>query len=221
MHDSLLDLVPAALHGRSGGVLYSGRAAFEGRRHLYLLGLNPAGDPVAQAGQTIGGSIATARARQESRWSAYADESWRGKPAGTASLQPRVLHLLATIGLEPREVPASNVVFVRTRREAHLRQEKDSLLRSCWPVHAAVIGGLGVRVVACMGGTAGAWARDMLGAHALVDAWEESNDRRWTSTAHAGPGGVQVLTLAHPSVAAWNSEAANPAPLVAAALARA
>lgn len=37
MHDALLDLVPAALHGRSGGVLYSGRSAFERRRPLYLI----------------------------------------------------------------------------------------------------------------------------------------------------------------------------------------
>jgi uracil-DNA glycosylase len=84
-----------------------------------------------------------------------------------------------------------------------------------------VIESLGVRVVACMGGTAGSWAREMLGAHDLVESWSEANGRRWTSFTHAGPSGVQVVTLTHPSIAAWNSATADPSALVANALNRA
>lgn len=221
MYDQLLNLVPETLHARSGTVLYSGRSAFEGRRPVYLLGLNPGGDPQVQASETVASSIAQARSRVEAQWSAYADESWRGMRPGTATLQPRVLHLFESVGLEPRNVPASNVVFVRSRREAQIEEEKASLLRDCWPLHQAVIDGLGVRVVACMGRAAGSWAREMLGAHELVDTWMEKNQRRWMSTAHAAPSGLQVLTLTHPSIAAWSTAAANPAPLVIAALARA
>lgn len=220
MHDEILDLVPAAIRGRSGSVLYSGRSAFTGQRPLYLLGLNPGGNPADHVENTIGRSVDGARARLADDWSAYANESWRGRKPGTATLQPRVLHLLASVGLNPRQVPASNVVFVRSKREADLAQEKLALLQACWPMHEAVIGRLGVRVMVCMGGTAGAWVREMLGAHEQVDAWSEQNARGWTSTAHVGRSGVQVLTLPHPSIAKWNSLGADPSPLVAAALRR-
>ena len=220
MHDELLACVPAKLHDRSGGVFYSGRSAFRGHAPLYLLGLNPGGDPVAQASETIGRSIMAAKAREVDSWSAYVDESWRGRPAGTATLQPRVIHLLHSVGLDPRAVPASNVVFVRSKREASLAAEKAGLLSDCWPTHQAVIERLGVGVVACMGGTAGNWTREMLGANELVDSWTEDNGRRWTSCTHRGPAGVQVVTLTHPSIAAWNTAAADPSGLVNRALLR-
>ena len=35
-------------------------------------------------------------------------------------MQPRVLHMLASLGLDARAVPASNVVFVRSSTEAKL-----------------------------------------------------------------------------------------------------
>ncbi|WP_426029489.1 hypothetical protein [Caulobacter sp. DWP3-1-3b2] len=221
MLDDLLDLVPEDLRDRSGGVFYSGRSAFRGKRPLYLLGLNPGGDPIRQALETIDRTIKTAKARQADDWSAYADESWRGRAPGTATLQPRVLHLLSNVGLEPRAVPASNVVFVRSARESDLKREKADLLHACWPVHQAAIQALGVGVIACMGHTAGTWAREMLGAHDLVESWSEANGRRWMSCTHVGPSGVQVVTLTHPSIAAWNTAAADPSALVANALNRA
>ena len=221
MHDEFLKLVPAYLYERSGRVFYSGRSAFDGKRPLYLLGLNPGGDPVRQAEETISRSIVTAKARSEDDWSAYADESWRGRAPGTAPLQPRVLHLLKRVGHDARSVPASNVVFVRSSRESDLARDKSAWLRACWPVHDRVIRALGVAVVACMGGTAGAWAREMLSAHEPVERWSEDNDRRWTSCTHQAPSGIQVVTLTHPSVAAWNSHGADPSALVVAALRRA
>jgi|SRR6478672_6358470 len=219
MHGDLLELVPAELHAHSGGVLYSGRSAFRGPRPLYLLGLNPGGDPAAQGDETIGRSICIARTRSQSEGSAYADESWQDRAPGTATLQPRVLHLLRSLNLEPRSVPASNVVFVRSKREG-LLMRKAELLRDCWPLHEAVIRGLRVRVIACMGATAGAWTREMVGAHELVESWSEQNDRRWTSRTHIGRDGLQVVTLAHPSIAAWNTAAADPSHLVLSALGR-
>jgi uracil-DNA glycosylase len=83
---------------------------------------------------------------------------------GKWGMQPRMLHMLASLGLDPRAVPASNVVFVRSSTEAMLQGEKESLLRACWPVHQAVIDALGVRVVLCFGGIAGRWVREELGA---------------------------------------------------------
>lgn len=136
-------------------------------------------------------------------------------------MQPRVLHMMSALGLDPRRVPASNVVFVRSAREADLERDKSVLLASCWPVHRAVIEGLGVRTILCMGGTAGRWVRGELGAHELVGCFREDNLRRWTSEAHRNADGQYVVTLTHPSIAAWNNPKTDPTPLVKRVLAMA
>lgn len=157
LFDELLGIVDGRLHGRSGSVFYSGRTAFAEPAKIYVLGLNPGGNPVNQRDQTIARNIEALRRRDS--WSAYADESWRGKHPGSHGMQPRVLHLLQRLDLRPQRVPASNVVFVRSAREADLAREKAQLLPLCWRVHAEVIHRLGIRVVVCFGRTAGAWVR--------------------------------------------------------------
>lgn len=211
--DDFAALVPPALLGRSGSVFYSGRSAFVGRAKLYLLGLNPGGSPVAQADETIGLDLADWSALPE-RWSAYADESWMGMPPGTCGLQPRVLHLFNQLQIDPPDVPASNVVFVRSSTEAALAEEKRSLLAACWPVHERVITTLGVRVIVCLGTTAGAWVREAVGASSLVDELREQNNRGWRSQTHQNKEGLQVVTLTHPSRADWTNPASDPTPLV-------
>lgn len=214
--DELLGTVDESLFGRSGAVFYSGRLAFAAPAKLYMLGLNPGGNPQKQREQTIGRNIQSLRSRDS--WSAYADESWRKRPAGKHGMQPRVLHLLGRLGLRPQLVPASNVVFVRTAREADLASEKEQLLLLCWKVHAAVIERLGVRVVICFGRTAGSWVGEQMGAHEQVDELIEQNERRWSSHVHATPDGRRVVTLTHPSIADWTNPKTDPTPLVERAL---
>lgn len=129
-------------------------------------------------------------------------------------MQPRVLHLLSSLGFDPREVPASNVVFVRTPRESSLAEEKLALLEACWPVHQAVIEQLRISTLLCFGGTSGRWVRDVLGAHELVDTFTEENSRRWTSSAHMNSAGLCVITATHPSIANWRNPTADPTPLL-------
>lgn len=208
--EQFLKLVSPAITGQSGSVFYSGRSAFSAPSSVYLLGLNPGGDPVRQASETISRNISDALARPDSDWSAYLDESWNGRPPGAYKMQPRVRHLLTSLGLDARRIPASNVVFVRSGRERDLEGRKEALLTACWPVHEAVIDALGVRTVLCLGGTAGRWTRERLGAHHLVDEFEEDNARRWTSRAHRNADGKYVLTLTHPSIADWTTPSADP-----------
>lgn len=219
LHDRLLALVPSDLLERSGRVFYSGRAAFTQPAPLYLLGLNPGGNPIEQATETIGSCIANASSRP-AEWSAYVDDTWRGRTPGSRPLQRRVQHLLRQVGLDPRSVPAANVVFVRSRRESDLEAEKARLLQACWPVHHALIAAMGVRVIACLGGTAGRWVRERLGAGDLIDSFTESNDRHWKSQTHVTHEGLKVVTLTHPSIADWCSPATDPTVLVARALGR-
>jgi hypothetical protein len=207
------NLVDPTLHERSGKVFYSGRAAFSAPARLYLLGLNPGGSPVRQATETIGRNLRDWHSRP-ARWSDYLDESWAGREPGTYGMAPRIRHLFERLTLDPREVPASNVVFVRSAREADLTAEKDVLLDKCWRVHAAVIEALGVSTVICLGGTAGHWVRSMTGAESKAGECVEENERRWKSEAHVSRNGMAVVTLTHPSIADWRNPAADPTPLV-------
>ncbi len=216
MLDHLLGLVDPSLLSRSGRIFYSGRRAFAGPCDLYILGLNPGGDPTDGLHDTVAQNIADAKARATEDWSAYRDEAWEGRAAGGYGMQPRVLHLLARLGRDPAQVPASNVIFVRTARERGLSKlEKQSLLRTCWPVHQAVIEGLGVRTILCLGGTAGRWVRRATGADQEIDRFREANGRGWVSVAHRNAAGLAVVSLSHPSIADWRVTTTDPTPLVA------
>lgn len=215
-YDELLDMVPRSLRSRSGRVIHSGREAFTAPRPLYVLAFNP-GEPHKGEGETIEASIEKAR-KQTQPWSVYAE----GYPLVTRKpFHERVRHLLTSLDCDPCTVPASNIVFVRSRSESDLALEKDVLLRACWPFHAAVIKQLQVRVVLCMGGTAGKWVRTQLGATEEVETVKETNARKWRSRVHKTNDGLQVVTLTHPSRADWTAPATDPSKLVRRVLASA
>jgi hypothetical protein len=112
-----------------GAVLYSSAATLR-PGPIYLLGLNPGGAEVS----TLADSLANTRKGHNS----YLDEQWapagRLQPIGKSTLQRRVQHLCAMLGLDTREVPASNLVFPRsTRMITHL--DFKSALPLCLPVH--------------------------------------------------------------------------------------
>lgn len=219
MIEELRDLIPEAMLTKSGAVFNSGRLAFGGLAPLYILGLNPGGDPATHQHETVASHTDAVMAKSPA-WAAYRDESWNGRPPGTAGMQPRVLHLVHRLGLLPHMVPMSNLVFERTRSAEDLKDRLDELAGACWPFHAAVIARLNVRTILCMGKDAGNWVRRRLGAHELLGEFVEKNDRRWKSTAHVGPAGLAVVTATHPAIASWRHESTDPTPLVRAALAR-
>lgn len=219
MIEQLVELIPSSLMSRSGSVFYSGRSAFTGNRQLYLLGLNPGGSPESQRNETIQWHTARVLNEKPKEWSEYQDERWLGKPAGTHGLQPRVLHLLRELNLQPRNVPASNVIFVRTAREQELNEEFAILAEECWPFHERVIRELKIKTVLCFGQTAGDWVRKRLGASESIGVFEERNKRKWKSRAFKNKEGVSVVVATHPSIAAWNTPAANPVSLVRGVLA--
>lgn len=211
--------LPSTLTSRSGALFYSGRAAFDGQSDLYVLGLNPGGSPFIQESATCARHISDWD-RLPLSWSAYLDDSWEGKAPGTHGMQPRIAHMFKALGRDLRAVPASNVVFVRSTTEAALAQEKELLLRQCWPVHQSVIDTLGVRTILCFGTTAGTWLRQAIGANQQIGQFREQNNRGWKSVAHIAPDGKAVVTLTHPGRADWRNPAADPTSLVQAVLRR-
>lgn len=193
----------------SGSAFYSGRRAFNNPSSLYLLGLNPAGDPSWR--RTVRMNVAAVLHGPED-WSAWRDESWGGKPSGRNYRQRRVLHLMEQVEMGPGAVPCSEVVFSRSTDPDRL--DMDSLARLCWPFHEAVIETLGVRVVVCLGGRAGRYLRHRLNAHRKIDEYVEDNRRRWKSRTHENAAGQAVVTLAHPSQVDWTARTSDPTGLV-------
>lgn len=207
-------LVPDALLSRSGKVFYSGRAAFSRPGPLYILGINPGGNPDLQWQSTIGKHLDESLARESLLWSEYADGVWEGAAAGTWGMQPRIQHFCNQLKLDVRSVAASNLIFVRTARESKIGPEKRALIEQCWPFHAAVVEKLKPRIIVCLGKTAGLEVRVRTDAHKRVETFVEQNRRRWKSTVHQSATGLSVATLTHPSVAAWPAPATDPSQIV-------
>jgi hypothetical protein len=196
-------LIPTSLLRESGKVFYSGRKAYSSAARLYVLGVNPGGDPANHAAETVGEHTRQVLHDLPADWSAYRDDVWEGARPGTHGMAPRVLHLFKTLGLEPGSIPASNLFFVRSRREEHIKGRQRELSDLCWPFHARVLEELKPRAVLCLGATAGGYVRRRLGANRVVAHFVEQNDRRWKSQVFDGARGIRVIVATHPSIADW------------------
>lgn len=215
--DQLCAKIPPQLGANSGGVFYSGSDAFIPPKPLYVLGINPGGDPADHTDNTISESN-KAFARVPARWSAYRDETWRGRGAGTVGMQPRVLHMFKQLNLDPVEVPCSNLIFVRSRREADIRADFEKLANLCWPFHALAIEQLRPRAVLCFGRKVGKYVRTRVGADKEEGQFIERNMRRWRSQVFSNSMGLRVVVATHPSIADWCAPSADPSGLVKEAL---
>jgi len=212
LNDKLISLIPKELKNKSGSVFYSGKEAFEGKKSLYILGLNPGGSPVRQGYQTL--EYHTRKNLNKSNWSEYRDESWDGNKPGTNRLQPRLLHLLGNLNLNPANVPSSNVVFVRTQRESGLINDFSELANLCWPFHKYVIKSQEINNILCFGKTAGKFVRDKLDAHFFVDQFVEKNERKWKTQIYTNINGIKVIVATHPSIADWCNPKTDPSDLI-------
>ena len=217
MIDELKVLIPTSVLDKSGAVFYSGRAAFNAPSPLYILGLNPGGSPEVPANGTVKKHTEKVL-NGKHNWSEYQDESWwEGHKPGTSGMQPRVLHLLCSLKLDPQKIPASNIIFLRSARERDIKKQFRQLAELCWPFHKAVIERLGVRVVLCFGKKAGEFVRNKLNATNLVGVFQENNNRRWTSRSYTRPNennGIAVVVATHPSISDWTNRATDPSDLV-------
>lgn len=200
--------IPSELNDESGAVFFSGRDAFTGPKDLYVLGLNPGGNPVERPDETIGWHTDVVLHDKPDRWSEYSCERWlvRGRyyKPGEGGIQPSIVHLIQKLGYDPREVPASNVVFTRTKDEASLHK-KDLLANTCWQFHREVITHLKPKLILCMG----RGAEDILKNKTNAVRKGRSFPRR-----HKGGGylievfrnqrGCKLVSVAHPGRIKWS-----------------
>lgn len=196
----------------SGAMFYSGKAAFSApsRPRLYILGLNPGGSPQDMAEDTVEKHTQMVL-RETENWSAYRDEQW-----GKTKMQPRVLRLFKNLNRDPGLVPASNVVFVRSRRAADIKHDFEKYAECCWRFHKAVIERLNVRAILCLGQDAGNF---VLEKHGLRNSkpfktFVEKNNRHWTNNSYISSCGIGIFVATHPSRADWTNPDTDPSPLV-------
>ncbi|HIF50392.1 MAG TPA: hypothetical protein EYQ42_02465 [Thiotrichaceae bacterium] len=206
--------IPSTLLRKSGSVFYSGRDAFSNKADLYILGINPGGDPDEQASETIAWHTKKVLQNEPDNWSAYRDESWKDSVPGTWSMQPRVLHLFNKLGYQAGKVPASNVIFQRSRRESNIKHELRQLADECWPFHQAILEELEPKAILCFGNTAGDIVRKIVGANKQIDEFIETNNRRWRSRAYQGSSGIKVIVPTHPSIADWTASDTDPTAMI-------
>ncbi len=119
---------------RSGSILYSAQSTLRPGR-LYLLGLNPGGDPTKHKHRTISEDLDQLPRR---RRNAYIHESWEHqRQPGGAPLQRRVQWLLGKLGQDVEDVCAANLIFARSKDASG--SEYPKLAHLCWPVHLAIL----------------------------------------------------------------------------------
>ena len=212
--EKFLKEIPKHLLKKSGSVFYSGRDAFSGSKDLYLLGLNPGGCPELQKSETVGLHTQTVIDSKPNDWSEYRDESWNSMSKGSCGMQPRVLYLLSELGLSAGQTPASNVVFLRSRRESTIAENMNHLINECWGFHEKVLEELTPKAILCFGGKAGEFVCKKLGAKKQIDEFIEANNRNWHSRAYKNDSGVKVLVLTHPSIADWTAPKTDPSEMV-------
>jgi hypothetical protein len=115
-----------------GKVLYSSHETLK-PGNIYFLGFNPGGREGPELEKSIKGMLSSTN-------NSYLDESWNnGNGAwdeGKAPLQKRVTWLFKSLNLNPRDVCASNLIFLQSRKADDI---SFSLAEKCWPVHEAII----------------------------------------------------------------------------------
>ena len=141
-----------------------------------------------------------------------------------APLQLEMQELAACLGLDLRRIPASDVIFARSRQAHHIvdrRKLMDHSMRgagpsrspaegSCWPFHQAVIESLGIRVVLCLYKGAAEFVREKTGARAQpVDracARSRAGGDYWRETFEA-PSGLKIVQITRPTGIPWTRNA--------------
>lgn len=122
----------ADLLGESGSILYSSHETLK-LGEVYLLGFNPGGAGGNPLEKNIDSMLLNTT-------NAYLDESWENRNGvwanGEAPLQKRVKWVLESVGLNTRNVCASNLIFLQSRGAGDISY---SLAEKCWPVHEAIL----------------------------------------------------------------------------------
>lgn len=214
MIEELAKEVPEECLEWPGGVFMSGQEAFavETAGDIYILGMNPGGEPVRNAegkfDNTVQKSIKESISRVESNWSAYRgdDGDWN------TGLQSSVRHLLSNLRLDPGKVPTSNLVFQQSKGIGSYPGNYWHDAEICWPFHQAVVEKLKIRVILCMGKTVSWFVRlkfDAGKGAKKVSGLVGKDDRGWAGLYRSSSSDLLIVAAYHPSRNPWYMDPSN------------
>lgn len=154
----------------SGSVLYNGSSTLRPGK-LYLLGLNPGGDP-SEIKQSVNESVKATFDKLRSDYCAYEDECWKqNHPVdcmlkeckGESPHQRRVSDLVDALGLGViiKDVFAANAIFLRTKDQLSLKMPW-KLWENCWHVHKLFLSIVQPKLILCLGNGNGLSAFSLL-----------------------------------------------------------
>lgn len=127
---------------KSGGIIYSAADSLK-NGDVYILGLNPGGTE----GQTIAEHLSELPNKTTN---SYLDESWgnRKDADGEAPLQRRIKGVVEAVGINLRDVCASNLIFMRSQTAKGVSfADADK----CWPVHELILGIVQPKIIIVFG----------------------------------------------------------------------
>ena len=165
---------------------------------MYLLGHNPGGSPDDQAANTVRASL---EAMPTKTLNNYLDEAWqtasgRSYSKGQAPLQRRVVWLLQELGLRPREVPASNLIFVRSIDVSGILFGE--LADLCWEVHETILDIVRPRLLVVFGNSEPSPYTYLFEKfNPTGEETIESGHGNWLCRAFRVDGGLSVVGLPH------------------------
>lgn len=158
--------LPPEVRDRSGAVLYSGWSSLR-PGPLYIMGLNPGGDPTAEPHRSK--SMLHDLEQLPNLFSSYADVRWDGaRTAGSTAHQKRVSSLACAAGLDVRDVVAANAIFTRTSRAGELIDPVRAWATHFWPIHQWMLSIVRPDIIVCLGNGLGLSSWTLLRAQALV-----------------------------------------------------
>lgn len=146
-----------------GSILYSSHETLK-QGAVYLMGFNPGGAGGLPVEKNIESLLTNTK-------NSYLDEEWANLngnwACGQAPLQKRVQWILESIGLYPRNVCASNLIFFQSRSAVSI---DFALATTCWPVHEAILDIVNPKLIIAFGNS-GVSAYGYL--HSMIGGQEE------------------------------------------------
>lgn len=142
---------------KPGAILYNGLNTLCASHGLYIMGLNPGGDP--DPSETVMQSLSPERLQEE--YCSYEDECWRcwadcqiEGHRGNSPHQIKVKQLAEILGYNNiREVFAVNAIFFRSKNQGALGEISilKELFEKCWPVHQMFMSIVQPEIILCLG----------------------------------------------------------------------
>lgn len=129
----------------SGSVLYSSPKTLK-PGDVYLLGINPGADPDGLDDPNIEDHLDKLPSTD---MNSYLDGEWDRGRIGQDPFQVRVVWLLQSLGYDPREVCASNLIFSRSHGQGG--SGYPATADRCWPVHQRIFRIVQPKLVICLG----------------------------------------------------------------------